>query len=208
MRNDSCRFADDHIDRWGCTDEFARSKTLKIDGIPVQVSSHTFDFTISLDQTPIGILKKTDIYGPRFANSMHAHTVVTVRDRKKQLRRLIMMSPGHYQVHHLTLTLILALRTAGLWLLDLNALQALAPLLPGLRTATVTMIPSPEPCYRAFYRTNKYGELSDNEIKGAAYPAVLDLGRALFRGQVVACEVVGWDRGSYVLDLSTGTETV
>ena len=100
--------------------------------------------------------------------------------------------------------MILALRQTGLWIFSLDDFYYPASALPELCTATVYVLPSPEHENRYFRRSIKYEHrLVKHEIRQAAYPAIIDLGKVLFGEKEVTHEEVGWEKTTFTLKLTT-----
>lgn len=190
VRNAAWRIANDHLNDWESVHWSAQTQPVKIENVEDTSSwkNHTFDITISLYSTDVTVRKKTNAYRTDFA-----HREVNVRNPRDEIQRLCATSrPRASTVRHLALTLILAFRPTGPWIFVLDDLYHMASALPALCTATVCLIPSPEHEHRYFRRSIKYDQLpARNEGTEAAYPAILDLGKALFGEKGVTCEEVG-----------------
>ena len=114
-------------------------------------------------------------------------------------------------MRHLALTLVLVLYRPSPWVFVLDDLYPMASALPALRTFTVRIVPSPEHEHRYFRRSIACGYglagniiLVKKQIEEAAYPAIVDLGKALFSEKEFTCEDGGWERETYIIELATG----
>jgi hypothetical protein len=65
-------------------------------------------------------------------------------------------------------------------------------------------MPSPEHENRYFRRSIKYKHrFARREVREAAYPAIVDLGKVLFGWKEVTCNELGWEKSTYTLKLTT-----
>lgn len=137
-----------------------------------------------------------------------AGTLVTVySSTAHQISHLVFTVPLRTpNIRHLSLTLYMAFGDAGLkykpYLFDIQALQALGPVLRRLHTINIFVMPSPELQFPRDSRDRRYGSNYFNhgatkpEFMDAASPKVPELGKLMLGNEEAAGEYVGWKHQS------------